>query len=394
MTQKILVTGGAGFIGSFLVDKLVELGHQVRIFDNLEPQVHGDKKPDYLNPHAEFIHADIRDYDALRQALQGIEVVFHEAAAVGVAQSNYEIRRYIDVNVSGTANLLDIIINDKSLHIQKILTTSSMTAYAEGFYSCSNCGQVKGELRPQSQLEKKDWQMYCPNCHQPITPILTPETAPQPCNSIYALTKKTQEDMLMLIGKMYQIPTIALRCFNVYGPRQSISNPYTGVTAIFISRLKNNQPPVVYEDGLQSRDFISVHDVIDALILAMDKPQANYQVMNLGSGQPTSIKDVALKLAEAMGKNIKPKITEEFRKNDIRHCFADITKAKHVLNWQPKVSFEQGMQQLITWSATQSAQDNFTQAEQELRTKGIIKAEWKFPLSSPFITRRTTPLPW
>ncbi len=370
--MKILVTGGAGFIGSFLVDKLVELGHEVRILDNLEEQVHGGKQPNYLNHQAEFIKGDVRDYDVLKQALGGIEVVFHEAAAVGVAQSNYEIKRYTDVNVGGTANLLDIVVNDKHSSVKKILTTSSMTAYAEGMYQCPACGQVKGELRPLNQLEQKDWYMYCPNCHSPIEPVITAETAPQPCNSIYALTKKTQEDMLMLTGKMYQIPTVALRCFNVYGPRQSIANPYTGVTAIFIARLKNNQPPVIYEDGLQTRDFVSVHDAVEALILAMDNPRADYRVMNIGSGQPTTIKDVALNLARLMDKEIRPKITGEFRKNDIRHCYADTSLAKKILGWRPKVSFNQGMTELIVWSQTVAAKDDFIKAEQELRSRGIL----------------------
>ena len=371
--MKILITGGAGFIGSFLVDKLIEQDHQVRILDNLEPQVHSSgQPPEYLNSRAEFIKSDVRDYEALKSALQGIEVVFHEAAAVGVGQSNYEVKRYIDVNVGGTANLLDLVVNDKSLQVKKILTTSSMTAYAEGLYTCPQCGPVKGELRSLTQLQHQDWSMYCPNCHSLIKPIPTPETAPQPCNSIYALSKKTQEDMLMLIGKMYQIPTVALRCFNVYGPRQSISNPYTGVTAIFISRLKNSQPPIIYEDGLQTRDFISVHDVVDALILAMNSNQADYQVINLGSGQPTTIKDIAVKLAHLMGKDIAPKITGEFRINDIRHCYADTTLAQKILGWQSKISFDQGIQELIDWSLTQESTDDFAKAEAELRRKGLL----------------------
>ena len=239
--RNILVTGGAGFIGSFLVDTLIKKNHSVTIFDNLEPQVHeGGVSPAYLNPQATFIQGDVRDYEALKKALNGIDIVFHEAAAVGVGQSNYQIKRYTDVNVGGTANLLDIIVNHK-LPVQKILTTSSMTAYGEGMYTCPTHGETKGDLRSWEQMETKDWNIYCPLCHQPVTPIPTPETANQPCNSVYALTKKTQEDMLHLVGKLYDLPITTLRCFNVYGPRQSLSNPYTGVTAIFISRLKNHQ---------------------------------------------------------------------------------------------------------------------------------------------------------
>ena len=370
--KNILVTGGAGFIGSFLVDKLIKLGHQVTIFDNLEHQVHQGKKPKYLNQAARFIKGDVRDYSALKKALKNIAVVFHEAAAVGVAQSNYEIKRYSDVNVGGTANLLDIIVNDKRTSIKKIITTSSMTAYGEGRYRCVTHGSVEPDLRSDQQIAGKDWNIYCPECRKSVSPIPTPENAGQPGSSIYALTKKTQEDMLILLGKMYQIPTVALRCFNVYGPRQSLSNPYTGVTAIFISRLKNNKAPVIYEDGQQTRDFVSVHDVVDALILAMNSKVADYQIFNIASGKATSIQEVAQILSQLMNSNLKPKIAEKGRKNDIRHCFADIHQAKQILKWQPKVSLKQGMKELINWSLKQESTDAFAQASQELKEKGII----------------------
>lgn len=372
MSKRILVTGGAGFIGSFLVDRLVILGHQVTVFDNLESQVHvGGKRPKYLNPQSKFIQGDVRDYDVLLEALQNIEVVFHEAAAVGVGQSNYEIKRYMDVNAGGTANLLDAIVNHK-LPIQKILTTSSMTAYGEGMYHCNQHGDMKADLRSWEQMEQKDWQIHCPKCNQPIAPLPTPETAPQPCNSVYALSKKTQEDMLHLVGKIYQIPITTLRCFNVYGPRQSLSNPYTGVTAIFISRLKNHKTPVVYEDGDQSRDFVSVHDVVNALVMSMDTPKSDYQICNIGSGKPTSIKNVATTLAKLLGEGSIPEISQTPRKNDIRHCFADISKAKEILGWEPKVSLEQGMKELIAWSVKEESSDDFDKATQELKAKGII----------------------
>lgn len=372
MHKRILVTGGAGFIGSFLVDKLIELGHQVTMYDNLESQVHeGGKPPKYLNPKAIFIKGDVRDYDSFKKALANIDIVYHEAAAVGVGQSNYEIKRYTDVNVGGTANLLDIIVNHK-VPIQKILTSSSMTAYGEGMYTCSQHGATKADLRPWTQMKQKNWHILCPQCQQPMTPLPTPETAPQPCNSVYALTKKSQEDLLHLVGKLYGIPITSLRCFNVYGPRQSLSNPYTGVTAIFISRLKNGKEPVVYEDGEQSRDFVSVHDVVDALILAMDSPKANDEVLNIGSGKPAAIKDIALTLAQIMGSTIQPEISQTPRKNDIRHCFADITKAKETLGWEPKISLEQGMRELIEWSMKEEAADEFDKATQELRAKGIL----------------------
>ncbi len=372
MSKRILVTGGAGFIGSFLVDKLIELGHKVTIFDNLESQVHeGGKQPKYLNTHAQFIQGDVRDYEAFKTALHNIDIVFHEAAAVGVGQSNYEIKRYMDVNVGGTANLLDIVVNHK-LPIQKILTTSSMTAYGEGMYHCDHDGDVKADLRSWEQMEQKDWQTHCPMCERSMSPLPTPEIAPQPCNSIYALSKKTQEDMLHLVGKMYQIPITTLRCFNVYGPRQSLSNPYTGVTAIFISRIKNNKVPVVYEDGEQSRDFVSVHDVVDALVMAIDKPKSDYQICNIASGKPTSIREIATTIAKLLDSKITPEISQTPRKNDIRHCYADIAKAKNILGWEPKISLKQGMKELIEWSTLQEASDDFEKATNELKSKGII----------------------
>ncbi|MBI2010590.1 MAG: SDR family NAD(P)-dependent oxidoreductase [Candidatus Chisholmbacteria bacterium] len=369
--MKILVTGGAGFIGSFLTDKLIDLGYHVTIFDNLEPQVHQGKKPSYLNPKAKFIEGDVRNVAALKTALKDIDIVFHEAAAVGVAQSNYEIKRYIDVNVGGTANLLDIIVNEK-LKIKKILTTSSMTAYGEGCYRCETHGIVEPPIRPWSQLKKRDWHLYCPSCSKIVTPTPTHEDAAQPCNSIYALSKKTQEDILHLLGSLYDIPVTTLRCFNVYGPRQSLSNPYTGVTAIFISRLKNNQPPLVFEDGGQTRDFVSVHDVVDALILAMDSQAANHQICNIGTGTPTSVKDIALTLAKLMGKRIKPTISQTPRKNDIRHCYPDIHKAQKLLKWKPKITLHQGLRELVDWSLNEAATDKFNLAAEELKQKGII----------------------
>ena len=235
--MKILVTGGAGFIGSFIVDRLVEEGHDVRIFDNLEPQVHHNRIPSYLNKNAEFVKGDVLNYNALKNALQDIEVVFHEAAIVGVGQSMYEISRYSNANTMGTANLLDILVNTEN-NVKKILLASSMSTYGEGSYLCEKCGLVNPGLREEKQMERHDWELYCPNCKKKLKPENTKESKAQEVTSIYATTKKTQEDMVINIGKSYGIPAVALRYFNVYGPRQSLSNPYTGVAAIFMSRIK------------------------------------------------------------------------------------------------------------------------------------------------------------
>lgn len=369
--KNILVTGGAGFIGSFLVDRLIADGYKVRILDNLEDQVHQGNKPKYLNKAVQFIKGDVSDYSAVNGSLKGIDAVFHLASAVGVAQSNYQIKKYVDFNIGGMANLLDVLVNTKH-QIKKVVTISSMTGYGEGNYKCEKCGVVRPPLRDERQLKKKDWNFYCPNCGKVIKPISTDEKALDYPNSIYGLSKKVQQDMLLMIGKIYGIPSVVLRGFNIYGPRQSLSNPYTGVTAIFISRLKNNKQAVIYEDGLQTRDFISVHDVVDAFILTLEKDEANYQVFNVGSGKGTTILEVAQTLSKLLEKSGLIQVTEEFRKNDIRHCFADILKAKKLLGWEPKISLEQGLKELIEWSNTEKADDKFIYAEKELKDRGIL----------------------
>lgn len=369
--KNILVTGGAGFIGSFLVDELIQKGYSVRILDNLEEQVHQGKPPIYLNKEAEFIKGDVRDYQTIEKAINGMDVVFHLAAAVGVAQSNYEIKKYSDVNVGGMANLLDALVKTGN-KVKKVITNSSMTGLGEGNYQCAKCAIVRPPMRNESQLKTAIWEPKCPNCGNNIKPIPTEETAIEYPNCIYAITKKTQQDMLMLYGNTYDIPTVALRCFNVYGPRQSLSNPYTGVTAIFISRIKNNQQAVVYEDGLQSRDFVSVHDVVKALILSLESSEVKNEIFNIGSGKPTSIKEIAETIQKLLKTKDLVKVSGEFRKGDIRHCFADISKAKNMLGWQPEISLETGFKELIEWSNGETAEDKFTAAEKELRQKGIL----------------------
>lgn len=368
--KHVLITGGAGFIGSFLTDALINKGDAVRILDNLETQVHQGKKPKYLNKRAEFIQGDVRNYSVFEKSLDGIDIIFHLAARVGVAQSNYEIKDYMDVNVGGMTNLLNIVVNKKTT-VKKILMTASMTSYGEGNYFCKSCGIVKPELRTEKQLREKDWNIYCSICRKVVYPVATTEEASLNNNSIYALSKNVQEEMLMHIGKIYSIPVVSMRCFNVYGPRQSISNPYTGVTAIFISRLKNNQQPVIYEDGMQTRDFVSVHDVVRALVIGMMDDKINYNILNIGSGIPTSIMDIANTLQGLMQKKIKPITNGEFRKNDIRNCFADISRAK-IFGWEPEVSLDEGMKELIKWSKKEESIDVFERAERELRSKRLL----------------------
>lgn len=368
--MNILVTGGAGFIGSFIVDELIKKEHFVRIYDNLEQQVHLDKIPDYLNKNAEFIKCDMNDHDTLKKVIKNIDVIFHQAAAVGVGQSMYRIEKYTKANTLGTAVLLNILVNEEH-DVKKLIVASSMSIYGEGSYKCERCGVVEPRLRTEDQMAKQEWELHCPACSSILLPIPTPETKNNDITSIYALTKKDQEQMCMLIGKAYSIPIVALRYFNVYGPRQSLSNPYTGVAAIFMGRLKNNKQPVIYEDGMQTRDFVSVHDVVNANLLAMEKNVANYEVFNVGTGNPITIVSVAETLSNIYGKNINPNVMYKFRKGDVRHCFADISKIKNKLDFKPRISFEQGMKELIDWSKSAKAIDKFDKVEEELKKYGL-----------------------
>src|SRR3989338_3111341 len=315
MSKNILVTGGAGFIGSHVVDELVIRGHDVTIFDNLDEQVHVNGIiPKYLNKNARFIKCDVRDYESLKKIItNGIEIVFHQAACVGVGQSQYQIKKYVDVNIGGTANLLDILANSNH-SVQKLIVAASMSGYGEGLFTCERCGTVKGHLRDEKKLAAGDWNNYCSQCLGLLKPLATTEDTPLVCNSIYAITKKVQEEMVLNYGKTYNLPVVALRYFNVYGPRQSLSNPYTGVAAIFISRIKNNNPPVIYEDGLQTRDFVSVRDIVQANILALEKEEANYEVFNVGMQNPLTILSIAEKLTSLMKSDLKPHVMCHFRK--------------------------------------------------------------------------------
>lgn len=369
--MKILVTGGGGFIGSHLVDSLIERGHKVVVYDILEPQVHPVKPPPYLNKDAEYIFADIRDKVKLRKALMGIEVIFHLASQVGVGQSMYKIEKYVSHNSLGTAALLDLIVNTKN-KVKKIVVASSMSVYGEGAYKCNNCGVFYPLAREEKQLKRGHWELNCPACRRKMNSIPTPEDKPLFPISIYATTKRSQEEMCLEVGRAFKIPVVALRYFNVYGPRQSLSNPYTGVTAIFLVRVKNNRPPLIFEDGSQSRDFIYVSDIVEANILAMEREEGNYDVFNVGTGKPHTILYMAESIISLYKKEIKPKILNKLRTGDVRHCYADITKISCKLGFKPKVSFKEGLEKLKEWSETTEAKDFTRVAHLELKKRGIV----------------------
>jgi len=372
--DKVLVTGGAGFIGSYLVDALLAKGYEVRVFDSLEPQVHGEARqvPRYLDRSAELVVGDVRDRSALQEALRDIDVVFHYAAAVGVGQSMYQVQRYVDVNTLGGATLLDLLASEPH-HVRKLIVASSMSTYGEGKYECEACGVRYPQLRPDHQLQQRRWEMLCPDCGCEMRPKPTDEGKPLYPTSIYAVTKRDHEEMFLCFGRAYEIPTVALRFFNVYGPRQALSNPYTGVAAIFSARLLNKEPPVIYEDGQQSRDFIHVEDVARASLLAMEREEADYDVLNVGSGRPLTIVEIAQVLIDHLAEGeVQPQIVGQYRRGDIRHCFADIGRIRDKLGFEPRLTFEDGVADLISWVREQEATDGFHEVDSELRKKELI----------------------
>ncbi len=370
MSKHILITGGAGFIGSHLTDELVARGYQVRILDNLSPQVHGPRpqRPDYLSREAELMVGDVRDPEALRKALQGIDAVFHLAAMVGVGQSMYQVLPYTSVNNQGTAQLLQALIDEP---VERLIVASSMSVYGEGLYRTPSGDLLPGSERSLQQLKARDWELHDLD-GEILTPVPTPETKLPSLASIYALSKFDQERMCLLIGRAYQIPTVALRFFNVYGTRQALSNPYTGVMAIFASRLLNHNPPMIFEDGLQQRDFVSVHDVVRACRLALERPETAGCALNIGSGQHYTIEGLARRIAAVMGyEEIEPELTGKYRVGDVRHCFADIALARRLLAYEPSVGLEEGLNELVAWLRDQVAEDRVLQASAELSARGL-----------------------
>jgi len=372
--RRVLITGGAGFIGSHLADALLAEGCRVRILDALVPQVHGPNRsrPAYLTSEIELLVGDVGDVAACRRALEGVEAVVHFAAAVGVGQSMYEIASYVAANTQATAALLQIL-SERRHQVQKLVVASSMSIYGEGAYRCPRCGPCGPPLREAAQLEAKRWELVCPSCGGAVDPVPTPESKPLAPASIYAITKRDQEEMCLCIGRAYGIPTVGLRFFNVYGERQALSNPYTGVAAIFSACLLNDQPPLIYEDGRQSRDFIHVSDIVQAVLLALDRPEADYRVFNVGTGRATTVTEVAALLADSLDKRIAPQILQTFRAGDIRHCVADITQITTALGFRSRVSFQEGMTRLVVWIKGQRPHEGVREADAALRDRGLVK---------------------
>jgi dTDP-L-rhamnose 4-epimerase len=370
MSHHILITGGAGFIGSHLADALLSRGHRVRALDCLSAQVHGPdaRRPSYLNPEVELVRGDVRDPESLRRALKGIDVVYHLAAAVGVGQSMYEIAQYTSVNNMGTAVLLEALV---ARPVDRLIVASSMSLYGEGLYRCPDGSTCVGVERDLPQLRAGEWEVRNER-GEILTPVPTPESKLPSLASIYALSKFDQERMCLMVGRAYGIPTTGLRFFNVFGTRQALSNPYTGVLAIFASRLLNGNRPTVFEDGLQRRDFVSVYDVARACCLVLEHPSSAGGVFNIGSGRSYTILEIAERIAKVLGKEyLEPEVTGKYRVGDIRHCFADISLARSALGYQPQVQLDDGLEELASWLEGQEATDRVDQARAELAARGL-----------------------
>ena len=368
--KRALVTGGAGLIGSHIVDLLVQEGWTVRILDNLEPQTHKNGKPVWVNPKAEFREGLVQDYATMRSALENVDVVFHEAAYGGYMP---EMAKYVLVNSFGTAQMLEII-RDEQLPVRKVVVASSQAVYSEGAAQCPEHGNVVPLLRPAEQLRSGDFAVHCPICARPTSSIPTPESTPGGGETVYALTKVDQERLVLLWGRQTGIPTVALRYSCTYGPRQSLFNPYTGVIAIFCTRLLNHQPPVMYEDGGQTRDLCFVEDIARANLLVATSDTLDGLPVNVGSGRATSVRDLAGIIADKLGIHLEPLARGEFRPGEIRSLISDISQIR-TIGYEPSVAIEEGISRYLDWIQTQGpVEDYFARAEAGLRAKGIVQS--------------------
>lgn len=370
--MTVLITGGLGFVGSHLACALVGQSRRVRVLDAATAQVHGAQPHRAASEEIEWVSADIADRRAVDAALEGITAVVHLAAEVGVGQSMYEIRRYVRTNSLGTATLLEALLARRD-QVQRLVVASSNTVYGEGATRCPQCGLVNPGLRPAEQLAQRDWELRCPQCAAPCEPVPTPESRPFAPTSVYAISKQDTEQLALCVGRAYDIPTVVLRFFNIYGPGQSLQNPYAGIAKNFAVRLLHDLSPLIYEDGRQTRDLVHVKDVVQGICLALESDRAAYGVFNLGTGRATQIAELARLLARALGKPIQPAITQQFRAGDIRHCIADISRARDLLGYRPTVSLEAGIPELAEWLRGQDTADLTSRAQDELSAQQLVR---------------------
>jgi len=358
--QQILVTGGAGFIGSHLADELIRLGHSVTIIDNLDPQVHPNRqRPKYLNAGAAFIEADIREPGVLESEIRRASVIFHLASSTAVGQSAHQVNEYISNNIQATGILWDRLVHTEH-SVRKVILASSRAVYGEGLYRCRRCErQFVARPRVESDLKKGIWEVRCPSCSDFADPLAAHEEMPPSPASIYAITKSTQEQISLCCARALDLPVVVLRFSNVYGDRQSMSNPYVGISSIFAANVINHKPVEIYEDGLESRDFVYVKDVVQACLLALASPKANNQIFNVGGGQVVSIIDVARTIVKKLDGTAEPKIVSKYRVGDIRHLWLDISKIRSTLGYEPAYSFDRGIECLIDWVRTEKPSDYY-----------------------------------
>jgi dTDP-L-rhamnose 4-epimerase len=368
---RVLVTGGAGFIGSHLVDALLAAGERVRVLDNLDPLAHPDGPPAHLSGEAELVVGDLCDRDAVNRALDGVDGVFHLGGVVGNGESMINVRRAVDANSGGTATLLEAVLERRD-RIRRLVAASSMVVYGEGSYRCPAHGPRSPALRSVEHLRRREWEPRCEDCDAELDPVPTDEGAPLRPTSVYGITKRDQEELVLVLGRAYGLETVALRYLNVYGPRQALANPYTGVAAIFAARLLNGRRPLVFEDGRQIRDLVHVSDVVRATHAAMDAPGAPGNAINVATGQRVRIAELAGELVRALGSDLTPELTGEARAGDIRHCFADVTCARELLGFSARRTLAEGLPELADWVSSQRVSERGDDALRQLRERGLV----------------------
>ncbi len=376
--MKVLISGGAGFIGSNLALKLMDRGYEVVLLDNLSRQIHGENPEEsytynLVKDKCELIVGDVTNFDDWRKSLKGVDIVVHLAAETGTGQSMYEINKYVDVNIGGTAKLMEVITNETN-QVKKVVVAASRAVYGEGKFQCKEHGIVYPESRKDEDMSQGDYEVKCPICHENVEMLPTDEDSKLHPTSVYGHTKQSQEELCMIVGKSINLPVVAFRFQNVYGPGQSLKNPYTGILSIFSTRIKNGNDLNIFEDGLETRDFVYIEDITDSIILGIENDNANFQSFNVGAGEKIDVLAVANTLKEKYGSNVNISVSGNYRLGDIRHNLGDLTKIRNLLGYEPKVNFTEGISNFVDWVEKQNVEsDNYEASIEEMKIKGLYK---------------------
>jgi dTDP-L-rhamnose 4-epimerase len=370
--SAVLVTGGAGFVGSHLVDALLARGERVRVLDNLDPLAHADGQPRHLDPEAEFLVGDLADSRAVERALDGVDRVFHLGGVVGNGESMVNVRRSVDANAAGTATLLEAVLARRD-RVRRLVAASSMVVYGEGAYECRDHGRLSPGARSVAQLARREWEPRCQVCGEELVPVPTHEDDPLRPLSVYGITKRDQEELVLVLGRAYGLETVALRYLNIYGPRQALANPYTGVAAIFAARILAGRRPRVFEDGRQLRDLVHVADVVEGTLAAMDAPGAPGHALNVATGGRVRVGELARLIAAALGSDVEPELTGEHRAGDIRHCTVDVSRARELLGFEARRQLSEGIPELADWVSGQAVTERGDEALAALRARGLVR---------------------